>query len=125
VNRDDRHASRSARALGIGIRGTLGLVILAKQIASIPAARPVVEHLRRVGLFLPAPTFPKPLGRKRIRHAVESLYFDFFIELLYIRGKESRTAAVVEPLVNRMCVCFMEAKHVCFSTGAGRLKNRK
>jgi hypothetical protein len=52
VIRDDRHASRSARALGIGIRGTLGLVILAKQIASIPVARPVVEHLRRVGLFL-------------------------------------------------------------------------
>jgi predicted nucleic acid-binding protein len=52
VIRDDRHASRSAQALGIGIRGTLGLVILAKQIASIPAARPVVEHLRRVGLFL-------------------------------------------------------------------------
>jgi predicted nucleic acid-binding protein len=49
---DDRDARRCAQALGIGIRGTLGLVILAKQIASVPSARPVVEHLRRVGLFL-------------------------------------------------------------------------
>jgi len=49
---DDRDARRCAQALGIGSRGTLGLVILAKQIASIPSARPVVEHLRREGLFL-------------------------------------------------------------------------
>jgi predicted nucleic acid-binding protein len=49
---DDRDARRSAQALGIGVRGTLGLVILAKQIGSVPSARPVVEQLRRSGLFL-------------------------------------------------------------------------
>jgi predicted nucleic acid-binding protein len=49
---DSWWSRRCAQALGIGIRGTLGLVILAKQIASVPSARPVVEHLRRVGLFL-------------------------------------------------------------------------
>jgi predicted nucleic acid-binding protein len=49
---DDRGARRCAQALKIGFRGTLGLVVLAKQIGSIPSARPVVEQLRQVGLFL-------------------------------------------------------------------------
>jgi predicted nucleic acid-binding protein len=49
---DDRDARRCAWALGIGVRGTLGLVILAKQIGSLHSARPVVEQLRQVGLFL-------------------------------------------------------------------------
>ncbi len=49
---DDRDARRCAQALTVGVRGTIGLVILAKQIGSIPLARPVVEQLRQVGLFL-------------------------------------------------------------------------
>jgi predicted nucleic acid-binding protein len=49
---DDRNARRCAQALSIGVRGTLGLVILAKQIGSLPLARPVVERLRHSGLFL-------------------------------------------------------------------------
>jgi len=49
---DDRDARRCGQALRIGVRGTLGLVILAKQIGSLPLARPVVEQLRRSGLFL-------------------------------------------------------------------------
>src|SRR5262249_1683302 len=49
---DDRDARRCAQALRVGIRGTLGLVILAKQIGSLALARPVVEDLRRIGLFL-------------------------------------------------------------------------
>ena len=49
---DDRAARRSAQALGIGVRGTLGLVVLAKQIGSLASARPVVEQLRRSGLDL-------------------------------------------------------------------------
>jgi predicted nucleic acid-binding protein len=49
---DDRDARRCAQALKIPFRGTLGLILLAKQIGSIPSARPVVEHLRRSGLFL-------------------------------------------------------------------------
>jgi predicted nucleic acid-binding protein len=49
---DDRDARRCAQALSIGVRGTIGLVILAKQIGLLPSARPVVEQLRHVGLFL-------------------------------------------------------------------------
>ena len=49
---DDRDARRCARALKIGSRGTLGLVVLARQIGSIPSARPVIEQLRQAGLYL-------------------------------------------------------------------------
>ena len=49
---DDHDARRCAQALKIGVRGTLGLVILAKQLGSIPSARSVVEQLRRSGFFL-------------------------------------------------------------------------
>ncbi len=49
---DDLAARRCAAALGIPVRGTLGLVLLAKQRGEMPAARPVVEALRRGGLYL-------------------------------------------------------------------------
>ncbi len=49
---DDLAARRCARVLGISVRGTLGLVLLAKQRAKIPLARPVVEALRREGMYL-------------------------------------------------------------------------
>jgi predicted nucleic acid-binding protein len=49
---DDWEARRCARSLGIPFIGTLGLVILAKQIDRIPAARPVVERLRVSGMYL-------------------------------------------------------------------------
>ncbi len=49
---DDRDARRCATVLKIGSRGTLGVVILAKQIGLISSAFPVVEQLRQVGLFL-------------------------------------------------------------------------
>lgn len=49
---DDMAARRCAAALGIPVRGTLGLVILAKQRGEIRAARPVMEALRRGGLYL-------------------------------------------------------------------------
>jgi predicted nucleic acid-binding protein len=49
---DDRDARRCAKALRLDVRGTLGLVLLAKQIGSLAAARPVVERLRQAGLFL-------------------------------------------------------------------------
>jgi predicted nucleic acid-binding protein len=44
---DDRDARRCAQSLKVGVRGTLGLVILAKQIGFTPSAHPVVEQLRR------------------------------------------------------------------------------
>ncbi len=49
---DDRDARRCAETLGIGTRGTIGLIVLARRIGSIPAARPVLEQVRRAGLFV-------------------------------------------------------------------------
>jgi predicted nucleic acid-binding protein len=49
---DDLAARRCAATLGIPVRGTLGLVILAKQRGEIRAARPLLEALRRGGLYL-------------------------------------------------------------------------
>lgn len=49
---DDLAARRCAAALGIPVRGTLGLVLAAKQRGAIPAARPVLEKLRQSGMYL-------------------------------------------------------------------------
>lgn len=49
---DDLQARRCAATLGLPVRGTLGLVITAKQRGRIPAARPVIEQLRDAGMYL-------------------------------------------------------------------------
>lgn len=49
---DDQAARTGAAALGIPHQGTLGIVIAAKQQGLIPAARPLVEQLRREGMYL-------------------------------------------------------------------------
>ncbi len=49
---DDLAARRCATDLGIPVRGTLGLVITAKQRGKIIAARPVLEQLRLSGMYL-------------------------------------------------------------------------
>jgi len=49
---DDQAARRCARVLGIPHRGCLGLVIVARQLGIIPAARPVLDLLRQAGLRL-------------------------------------------------------------------------
>jgi len=49
---DDLAARRCARSLAIPLRGTLGLVLIAKQRQLIPAARPILEQLRRTGMYL-------------------------------------------------------------------------
>lgn len=49
---DDLAARRCAQALGIPTRGTLGLVLLGKKRGRLPAARPVLESLRRAGMYL-------------------------------------------------------------------------
>ncbi|MEA5507592.1 DUF3368 domain-containing protein [Halotia wernerae UHCC 0503] len=49
---DDLAARRCAATLGIPVRGTLGIVIAAKQRGVIPAARPVLEQLRLCGMYL-------------------------------------------------------------------------
>lgn len=49
---DDLAARRCAATLGISVRGTLGLVLVAKKRGLIPLARPVLEKLRQSGMYL-------------------------------------------------------------------------
>lgn len=49
---DDLAARRCAAALGIPVRGTLGLVLVAKKRGVIAFARPVVDKLRQSGMYL-------------------------------------------------------------------------
>ncbi len=49
---DDLAARRCANSLGIRVRGTLGLVLTAKQRGAISQARPVLEQLRTAGMYL-------------------------------------------------------------------------
>ena len=49
---DDLAARRCAAALEIRTRGTLGIVLLAKQRALIPSAASVIDELRLAGLYL-------------------------------------------------------------------------
>jgi predicted nucleic acid-binding protein len=60
---DDWGARRCARSLAIPVIGTLGLVLLAKQEGAIPAARPVVERLRRLGMYLSDEVIREALDR--------------------------------------------------------------
>ncbi len=52
---DDGAARQCARSLGIPVVGTLGLVLAAKRMGWIAAARPVVERLLGDGLY-PSPS---------------------------------------------------------------------
>ena len=49
---DDLAGRRCAEALGLPLRGTVGLVLAAKQDGRIEAARPVLERLRENGMYL-------------------------------------------------------------------------
>jgi predicted nucleic acid-binding protein len=49
---DDLAARRCAAVLGIPVRGTLGLILTAKQRGRISAARPILENLRSLGMYL-------------------------------------------------------------------------
>lgn len=49
---DDLAARRCAAAVRIPVRGTLGLVLLAKQRGRIKTARPVLEGMRVSGMYL-------------------------------------------------------------------------
>jgi predicted nucleic acid-binding protein len=46
---DDRAAKNTAVALGISVRGTLGVILLAKQEGKVKAARPIFEQLTQIG----------------------------------------------------------------------------
>lgn len=49
---DDLAARRCAAVFGIPVRGTLGLVLAAKQRGRIPAARPILLQLKQAGMYL-------------------------------------------------------------------------
>jgi predicted nucleic acid-binding protein len=49
---DDRAGRRCALAHRIPVRGTLGLVLLAKRHGKIDTARPLLERLREEGMYL-------------------------------------------------------------------------
>lgn len=49
---DDLAGRKCADSLDIPVRGTLGLVLVAKKRGVIPAARPVIEDMMRAGLYL-------------------------------------------------------------------------
>lgn len=49
---DDLAGRRCAEALGIPVRGTLGIVLTAKKRGLIPSARPILEQLRLSGMYL-------------------------------------------------------------------------
>lgn len=60
---DDLSARRCAEELGIPLRGTLGLVLLAKRRGIITAARPLLEELRRTGMYLSDRVLDRALAR--------------------------------------------------------------
>ena len=49
---DDLEARRCAKAMGLRVIGTLGIVGRAKATGRIGRAAPIIEHLRRTGLYV-------------------------------------------------------------------------
>lgn len=49
---DDLAARKCAITFKIPVRGTLGIVLLAKRKGVIPQARPVIEELKQTGMYL-------------------------------------------------------------------------
>lgn len=49
---DDRQARRCANSLGLPILGTLGLILRARRLGAIPQARPLLERLLEIGMYL-------------------------------------------------------------------------
>ena len=49
---DDLMGRKCAASLGIPVRGTLGIVLAAKKRGIIPKARPIIEDMMHIGLYL-------------------------------------------------------------------------
>jgi predicted nucleic acid-binding protein len=49
---DDMEARRCAQSLGLPVIGTLGVILRAKRKGVIERARPIIDQLRRVGLYV-------------------------------------------------------------------------
>lgn len=60
---DDLAGRKCAASLGIPVRGTLGILLAAKQRGVISAARPVIEDLMAAGLYLSRRVLEQALQR--------------------------------------------------------------
>ena len=60
---DDLAGRRCAASLGVPVRGTLGIVLLAKKRGIVPAARPVLEELIEGGMYLSRHVLDEALRR--------------------------------------------------------------
>ena len=60
---DDLAGRKCAASLNIPVRGTLGIVLAAKQRGIIPAAKPVIEDMMQAGLYLSKPILQQALWR--------------------------------------------------------------
>jgi predicted nucleic acid-binding protein len=60
---DDLAGRRCAEALGLSLRGTVGLVLAAKLTGRLAAARPVLERLRDTGMYLSDAVLQRALRR--------------------------------------------------------------
>jgi predicted nucleic acid-binding protein len=58
---DDLAGRKCAEAHGIPLLGSIGVVILARRIGRIPAARPVIVELRNAGLYVTDDVIAKAL----------------------------------------------------------------
>lgn len=60
---DDLAGRKCAASLNIPLRGTLGIVLVAKRRGLIPLARPVIEAMMGAGLYLSRRVLDEALGR--------------------------------------------------------------
>lgn len=60
---DDLAGRKCAASLGIPVRGTLGIVLVAKRRGVVTAARPILEDLLRTGLYLSRRVLDEALTR--------------------------------------------------------------
>jgi predicted nucleic acid-binding protein len=60
---DDLAGRKCAASLNIPVRGTLGIVLVAKKRGLIPKARPIIEDMMRTGLYLSRKVVDRALSR--------------------------------------------------------------
>jgi len=60
---DDSAGRKCAASLKIPVRGTLGIVLVAKRLGLIPKARPVIEDMIATGLYLSRKVLDEALRR--------------------------------------------------------------
>ena len=60
---DDLAGRNCAKFLKIPVRGTLGIILVARKRGVIPAARPMIETLLRAGLYLSKSVLDEALKR--------------------------------------------------------------